>query len=91
MEEIFIGTIRIFPFGYAPNGWALCNGQTMQVAQNQALFSLISNHFGGDGKTTFALPNLTGAGPDALTIHDQNQEGYCQYYIATQGYYPSRD
>lgn len=60
MAEPFLAEIRAFSFNYAPTGWAQCNGQILQVVQNQALFSLLSNTFGGDGKTTFALPNLQG-------------------------------
>jgi microcystin-dependent protein len=57
----YVAEIRIFPFNYAPAGWALCNGQLMAISQNTALFSLIGTYFGGDGKTTFALPNLAGS------------------------------
>ncbi len=80
--DIFLGMIKAFPYGYDPTGWALCAGQTMNIKENTALFSLISNHFGGDGRTTFALPDLRGAEPDA--------GGYCQYYIATTGLFPIR-
>ncbi|ANY66811.1 hypothetical protein BBD42_10310 [Paenibacillus sp. BIHB 4019] len=60
MEEWFLGEIRLFAIDFAPAGWAQCNGQTLKVSENQALFSIISNKFGGDGKTTFQLPNLQG-------------------------------
>lgn len=56
----FLGEIQIFSFGYAPQGWALCNGQLLPIQQNQALFSLLGTRYGGDGVTTFALPNLQG-------------------------------
>ena len=56
----FIGTIMPVAFNYAPKGWALCNGQTMAIAQNQALFALIGTYFGGDGIRTFMLPDLRG-------------------------------
>ncbi|WP_407051457.1 phage tail protein [Methyloraptor flagellatus] len=56
----FIGTIMPVAFGYAPKGWALCDGQTMLIQQNQALFSLIGTYFGGDGVRTFMLPDLRG-------------------------------
>lgn len=60
MEEWFLGEIRLFAIGYAPAGWAQCNGQMLKVSEHQALFSIIGNKFGGDGKTTFQLPNLQG-------------------------------
>lgn len=63
MADPFIGEIRAFAFTYAPYGWATCDGQIMNIQQNSALFSLLSNTFGGDGKTNFALPNLSGRAP----------------------------
>lgn len=63
MSEPFLSEIRIMSFGYAPKGWALCNGQLLPINQNQALFSLLGTNFGGDGRTTFALPNLQGNVP----------------------------
>lgn len=59
MEE-FIGAIKLVGFNFAPRGWALCNGQLMPIAQNTALFSLLGTIYGGDGQTTFALPDLRG-------------------------------
>jgi len=59
----FIGEIRLFGFNFAPNGWALCQGQLMAIAQNTALFSLLGTQFGGDGRTTFGLPDLRGRVP----------------------------
>lgn len=56
----FIGEIRVFPYNFAPKGWALCNGQLMPISGNTALFAIIGTIYGGDGKTTFALPNLMG-------------------------------
>jgi microcystin-dependent protein len=56
----FLAEIRITSFNFAPKGWALCNGQTLPINQNQALFSLLGTTYGGDGRTTFALPNLQG-------------------------------
>src|ERR1700730_15311371 len=58
MAQPFIGEIRCFSFGFAPKGWALCNGQTLQINQNQALFSILGTTYGGNGTSTFALPNL---------------------------------
>jgi microcystin-dependent protein len=60
MAEPFLGEIRIFSFDYAPKGWALCNGQLMPINQNQALFALLGTTYGGDGRTTFALPDIRG-------------------------------
>lgn len=65
--EPFIGTIMPVGFGFAPKNWALCNGQQLSIVQNQALFSLIGNYFGGDGVKTFALPDLRGRTPVGLT------------------------
>ena len=59
----FVAEIRIFPFYFAPKGWALCNGQLLPISQNTALFSLLGTFYGGDGKSNFALPNLQGAAP----------------------------
>ena len=63
MSEPFLGEIRIFTFSFPPKGWALCNGQTLAIAQNQALFALLGTMYGGNGQTTFALPNLQGRVP----------------------------
>lgn len=63
MADAYIGEIRIFAGNFAPKGWALCNGQLMSIAQNTALFSILGVQYGGDGKTTFALPNLMGSAP----------------------------
>ncbi len=63
MSEPFIAEIRIFAGNFAPRGWAFCNGQLLPVAQNTALFSLIGTTYGGDGRTTTALPNLQGMAP----------------------------
>jgi microcystin-dependent protein len=63
MSEPFLGEIRMVGFTFPPKGWALCNGQSMSISQNQALFSLLGTTYGGDGITTFALPNLQGRVP----------------------------
>ncbi|GMA15239.1 phage tail protein (plasmid) [Deinococcus metallilatus] len=63
MAEPFLSEIRIMSFNFAPRGWALCNGQLLPINQNQALFSLLGTTYGGDGRTTFALPNLQGRVP----------------------------
>ena len=63
MAEPFLSEIRIMSFGYAPRGWAMCNGQLLPINQNQALFSLLGTTFGGNGQTNFALPDLRGNVP----------------------------
>jgi len=81
MADPFVAEIRIFPFNFPPTGWAFCNGQLMPISQNTALFSLLGTTYGGDGKTTFALPNLQGnasmhwgQGP-GLSNHDLGEAG----------------
>jgi microcystin-dependent protein len=63
MADQFVGEIRIVPLNFAPTGWALCDGQTLPISQNTALFSLLGTQFGGNGTSTFALPNLQGSAP----------------------------
>src|SRR4051812_26882127 len=63
MSDPFVAEIRMFGFNFAPTGWAQCNGQLLPISQNTALFSLLGTMYGGDGKSTFALPNLQGAFP----------------------------
>ena len=63
MSEPFIAEIRIFAGNFAPRGWAFCDGQLLPISQNTALFSLIGTTYGGDGRTTTALPNLQGRAP----------------------------
>jgi microcystin-dependent protein len=76
MADPFVAEIRIFPFNFAPKGWAFCNGQLMPISQNTALFSLLGTTYGGDGKSTFALPDMQGNAPmhpgqgPGLSLHD---------------------
>lgn len=76
MADPFVAEIRIFPFNFAPKGWAWCDGQLMPLSQNTALFSLLGTTYGGDGKSTFALPDLQGRAPmhpgqgPGLSLHD---------------------
>ncbi|KZY95593.1 phage tail protein, partial [Oleibacter sp. HI0075] len=63
MSEPFIGEIRIFGCNFAPRGWAFCQGQLLPIAQNTALFSILGTTYGGDGRTTLALPDLQGRAP----------------------------
>jgi microcystin-dependent protein len=68
MAEPFLSEIRIFSFNFPPKGWAFCNGQFLPINQNQALFALLGTTYGGNGQTTFALPDLRGR----LSIHEGN-------------------
>lgn len=63
MSNPYLAELRVFSFGFAPKGWALCNGQLLAINQNQALFALLGTTYGGNGTTTFALPNLQGRVP----------------------------
>lgn len=63
MADPFVAEIRIFPFNFAPRGWAFCDGQLLPLSQNTALFSLVGTTYGGDGRSTFALPDLRGRAP----------------------------
>src|SRR5213083_2364679 len=63
MADPFVAEIRIFPFNFPPTGWAFCDGQLLPISQNTALFSLLGTTYGGDGKSTFALPDLQGSTP----------------------------
>ena len=81
MSAPFVAEIRIFPYNFAPTGWAFCNGQLMPISQNTALFALLGTTYGGDGKSTFALPNLQGSaamhpgqGP-GLSLRDLGEMG----------------
>src|SRR5512146_1354309 len=81
MSSPFVAEIRIFPFNFAPKGWALCDGQLLPLSQNTALFSLLGTTYGGDGKSTFALPNMQGSAPmhpgqgPGLSLHDLGETG----------------
>ena len=77
----FLGEIRMAGFNYAPNGWALCNGQLLSISQNSALFALLGTQYGGDGVQTFALPNLQGRVP----IHQGNGAGLSSYTMGASG------
>jgi microcystin-dependent protein len=63
MSDQFLAEVRIFPFNFPPTGWAFCDGQLMPISQNTALFALLGTYYGGDGKSTFALPDLQGNAP----------------------------
>jgi microcystin-dependent protein len=81
MADPFVAEIRIFPFNFAPKGWAFCDGQLLPLSQNTALFSLLGTTYGGNGKSNFALPNLQGCSPmqpgqgPGLSLHDLGETG----------------
>jgi microcystin-dependent protein len=81
MSDPFVAEIRIFPFNFAPRGWAFCDGQLLPISQNTALFSLLGVTYGGDGKSNFALPNFQGQTPmqqgqgPGLTLRDLGETG----------------
>jgi microcystin-dependent protein len=77
----FIAEVRIFPFDFAPKGWAFCNGQILPLSQNTALFSLLGTTYGGNGQTNFALPNLQGSVP----IHPGQGPGLSSYALGDTG------
>jgi microcystin-dependent protein len=77
----FVAEIRIFPFNFAPKGWAFCDGQLLPLSQNTALFSLLGTFYGGDGKSNFALPNLQGNAP----IHAGQGPGLSLYGLGQMG------
>jgi microcystin-dependent protein len=81
MADPFVAEIRIFPFNFAPTGWAFCDGQLLPLSQNTALFSLLGTTYGGNGQSTFALPDLQGRAPmhsgqgPGLSLHDLGEMG----------------
>jgi len=81
MSDQFLAEIRIFPFNFAAQGWAFCNGQLLPISQSTALFSLLGTTYGGDGRTNFALPNLQGNAPmffgqgPGLSLHELGETG----------------
>lgn len=81
MADPFVAEIRIFPFNFAPKGWAWCDGQLLPLSQNTALFSLLGTTYGGNGKSNFALPDLQGRAPmhpgqgPGLSLHDLGEQG----------------
>ena len=81
MAEAFVAEVRIVGFNFAPTGWAHCNGQLLPISQNTALFSLLGTFYGGDGKSTFALPNVQ----DSCVVHAGQGQGLSQRFIGEQG------
>jgi microcystin-dependent protein len=85
MADPFIAEIRVFGFNFAPKGWAECNGQLMFISQNTALYALLGTNYGGDGKSTFGLPNFEGA----AAIGQGEGSGLNQHYVGEQGGAPN--
>jgi microcystin-dependent protein len=98
MSNPYLGEVKIIAFTYAPKGWAFCNGQTMQIAQNQALFAILGTTYGGNGITTFNLPNLQGrvplhmgqgfplgltGGETAVTLNQQTMASHTHQAVGT--------
>ena len=77
MSDPFVAEIRMFAFNFAPKGWAFCDGQLLPISQNTALFSLLGTFYGGDGKSTFALPDLQGATP----LSQGQLKGGSEYFL----------
>ena len=75
MGQPYVGEIRMFGGNYAPAGWALCQGQLLQISENDTLFSLLGTRYGGDGQSTFGLPNLAGKTP----VHQGQRSGGSLY------------
>jgi len=95
MADPFVAEIRIFPFNFAPKGWAFCDGQILPISQNTALFSLLGTTYGGDGRSTFALPNLQGSAPmhpgqgPGLSLHDLGETGGSETVTLLESEIPS--
>jgi microcystin-dependent protein len=81
MSSPFVGEIRIFPYNFPPRGWAFCNGQLMAISQNTALFSLLGTSYGGNGTSTFGLPNFLGRVP----VHQGQAPGLSLYALGENG------
>lgn len=81
MSNYFLGQITMAGFGFAPKNWALCNGQTLLISQNEALFALLGTTYGGDGMTNFALPNLQ----SRLPVHQGQGSGLSSYVMGQSG------
>ncbi|HEY5838825.1 MAG TPA: tail fiber protein, partial [Pyrinomonadaceae bacterium] len=97
MADPFVAEIRIFPFNFAPKGWAWCDGQLLPLSQNTALFSLLGTTYGGDGKSNFALPDLQGRAPmhpgqgPGLSLHDLGETGGSETVTLLESEIPSHN
>jgi microcystin-dependent protein len=94
VADQFVGEIRLFPFNFAPTGWALCQGQLIPISQNTALFSLLGTFYGGNGISNFALPDLQGRAVvsfgqgSGLTVRDQGETGGVEAVTLTTAMMP---
>jgi microcystin-dependent protein len=97
MADPFVAEIRIFGFNFPPTGWAFCDGQLLAISQNTALFSLLGTVYGGNGKSTFALPNLQGSAPmhpgqgPGLSLHDLGEQGGTETVTLLQSEMPAHN
>lgn len=97
MSDPFVAEIRIYPFNFPPKGWAFCDGQLLPISQNTALFSLLGTTYGGDGKSTFALPNIQGSVPlqqgqsTTGTTYDLGETGGSETVTLLQAQMPSHN
>lgn len=95
MAEPFIGEIKLVPYNFAPRGWAFCSGALLAISQNDALFSLLGTMYGGDGRTTFGLPDLRGRVPlspgtgPGLSSYNQGNRGGVESLVLTTNQIPS--
>jgi microcystin-dependent protein len=95
VADPFVAEIRIFPFNFAPKGWAWCDGQLLPLSQNTALFSLLGTTYGGNGKSNFALPDLQGRAPmhpgqgPGLSLHDLGETGGAETVTLLESEIPS--
>jgi microcystin-dependent protein len=95
VADPFVAEIRIFPFNFAPKGWAWCDGQLLPLSQNTALFSLLGTTYGGNGKSNFALPDLQGRAPmhpgqgPGLSLHDLGETGGSETVTLLESEIPS--
>lgn len=95
MADPFVAEIRIFPFNFAPKGWAWCDGQLLPLSQNTALFSLLGTTYGGNGMSNFALPDLQGRAPmqpgqgPGLSLHDLGESGGSETVTLLESEIPS--
>jgi len=85
MSSPFVAEVRIFPFNFAPKGWAFCDGQLLPISQNTALFSLLGTTYGGNGKSTFGLPNIQGD----VVVHPGQGPGLSEYFLGEEGGTPT--
>jgi microcystin-dependent protein len=97
MADPFVAEVRIFPFQFAPKGWAFCDGQILPISQNTALFSLLGTTYGGNGQSTFALPDMQSNAPmhpgqgKGLSLHDLGEVGGSQFVTLLESEMPAHN